>query len=540
MPVDVDVRQSADTTVKPRQNGRRVLAAVLLLLLVSVAVAGVVASRKWPFSHAAIIQALQQQAGGEVQIGSFQQMYFPKPGCVAENVTFRHSGDRTGQPYLTIPSLKIVGTYHGLLTRHIAVVKADGLHITIAPTATASGPGGAPGPFNIGILMSGLSIGKIIADGAVIEFAPTAERKQPLIVRIPRLVVHDVADGKPLPFQATLQIPEPPIGLDVEGEFGPWQAGHGGESKTTGAYRLKSLDLGAFEDIGGIVTSTGNFDGTLQHVKLQGAADTPNFTVSTSGHRIHITSEFKATINGLNGDVNVDALRVHYGKTTIVGAGSVAGREGEDGKTATFDLSSNQARVQDLLWMFISESKPPMTGPIVFRAQATLPPGKKPFLNRVTLQGDFGISNGQYPDPDTQKNIDVLSARARGEADKIEDTKDKLGNDSYDPGQVLSNVKGHVVLSNAVAHLTDVSFEVPGALAKLNGTYKLPGEQVDLNGYVRLDSELSKTTTGVKSVLLKVAEPFMKKGKHKASVVAIHIGGTYHNPTYAVIPKREK
>jgi hypothetical protein len=71
-------------------------------------------------------------------------------------------------------------------------------------------------------------------------------------------------------------------------------------------------------------------------------------------------------------------------------------------------------------------------------------------------------------------------------------------------------------------------------------TYKLPSEQVDLDGYMRLDSELSKTTTGVKSVLLKLAEPFMKKGKHKESVVAIHIGGTYHNPTYAVVPKREK
>ena len=134
----------------------------------------------------------------------------------------------------------------------------------------------------------------------------------------------------------------------------------------------------------------------------------------------------------------------------------------------------------------------------------------------------------------------MLSARARGQADKVEDTNEKLGNDSYDPGQVLSNVKGHVALNNTVAHLTDVSFEVPGALAKVSGTYELTTQQVDLHGYMRLDSELSKATTGIKSVLLKVAEPFMKKGKHKASVVAIQIGGTYHNPKYAVIPKAEK
>ncbi len=515
----------------------RLVAIVVLVLLACIVVAGVLLSRKWPFTHDAIVQALQQQAGGDVEIGSFHQMYWPKPGCIAENVTFRHSGDKTGQPFLTIPRLKIVATYHGVLTDHIALVRADGLHVTIAPVSSATG--GVPGPFNVGV-MSGLSIGKIIADGAVIEFTPTAERKQTWIFRIPQLLVHDIEEGKPLAFHVTLQVPQPPIDLDAEGDFGPWIAGRGGESKFSGAYTLKSLDLGAFHDIGGIVTSKGNFDGTLQHVKLQGTADTPNFTVSTSGHRIHIASEFDATVNGLNGDVEVNALRVHYGKTTIVGAGSVASREGEKGKTATFELSSSRARVQDLLWMFISENKPPMTGPITFRAKATLPPGKRPFLNRVTLQGDFGISNGQYTNPDTQKNIDVLSARARGQADKVEDTNEKLGNDSYDPGQVLSNLKGHVVLSNAVAHLTDVSFEVPGALAKLSGSYKLPSEQVDLNGYMRLDSELSKTTTGVKSVLLKVVGPFMKKGKHKASVVAIHIGGTYHHPTYTVVPKREK
>lgn len=538
MPVHVEESPSAVTPLRVARRRRQLLAIIAIVLLACMVAAGVVASRRWPFSHDAVIQALQLQTGGQVQIGSFHQMYLPKPGCVAENVAFRHAGDTAGQPYLTIPSLKILGTYHGLLTNHISVIKADGLHVTIAPVQSAAA--GTPGPFNVGRLLSGLTIGKVIADGATIEFAPTADRPQALIVRIPKLIVHDLEDGKPLQFQARVQVPQPPIEIEAEGEFGPWNAGSGGDSKANGAYTLKSLDLGTFRDIGGIVTSKGNFAGTLRQVTVHGTADTPNFTVSSSGHKIHIAGEFNAIVDGLNGDTNVDALRVHYGQTTIVGSGSVVGREGQDGKTATFQLSSSQARVQDLLWMFISESKPPMTGPITFRSKSTLPPGKAPFLNRVKLVGDFGISNGQYPDPDTQKNIDVLSARARGQADKVEDANDKQGNDSYDPGQVLSNVKGHVALSNTVAHLSDISFEVPGAFAKLNGTYKLTSEQVDLRGYVRLDSELSKTTTGVKSVLLKVVQPFMKKGKHKASVVAIQIGGTYHNPTYAVVPKAEK
>ncbi len=218
----------------------------------------------------------------------------------------------------------------------------------------------------------------------------------------------------------------------------------------------------------------------------------------------------------------------------------MSGQEGKKGKTAIFNLSSSKARVQDLLWMFISESQPPMTGPITFRAKATLPPGKAPFLNKLQLVGDFGISDAQYPNQATQKNVDVSSARARGQADKVEDTNEKLGNDSYDPGRVLSNLKGHVVATNAVANLSNLTFDVPGASAKVNGTFKLKTQQVDLQGFMHLETELSKATTGVKSFLLKMMQPFMKKGQRGESVIAIKIGGTYQNPTYAIVPRKEK
>ena len=508
----------------------------MLIVLACVVVAMILAALKWPFKEAAILDALKQQSGGEVQVGSFHNRFFPKPGCVVEQISFRHPGDVKGQPYLTIQRLVIVTSYFELLTNHINFVRADNLHVQVMPSqqpATAQG-------FNVGSLNSGLTIGKIVADGAEIEFLPTPERKESLIYRIPKLMVQDLANGKPLRFTGTLQIPYPAAEVETTGEFWPWKAGHGGESKLSGAYELKSLDLGSFDAVGGIVTSKGNFDGVLQHVDVQGTAETPNFTVSTSGHKVRITSDFSATVNGLNGDVDLNAARVHYGRTTITGAGSVSDQEGVDGKVATFELSSREARVQDLVWMFISSNQPPMTGPIVFRAKATLNPGRQPFLNRVKLIGDFGISDAQYPHPDTQKKIDVLSARARGQADKVEDSNEKLGNGSYDPGRVVANIKGHVVLSDTVAHLNDVSFAVPGALAKVHGTYGLTNQRINLQGYMRLESELSKTTTGVQSFLLKVAHPFMKKGHHNASVVAIQIGGTYENPTFSAVPKREK
>ena len=535
MPVQLEEKSSSGTIASlPRPNQRRTV--IMLIVLACVAFAMILAVLKWPFNRDAIVTALRQQSGGEVQVGSFRNQFWPKPGCVVDQVTFRHPGDQKGQPYLTIQRLAITTSFAGLLTNHLDLIRADNFHVQITPSEQSSNAE----EFNVGKLSSGLTIGKVVADGAQIEFLPTPERNKSLIYRIPKLVVHDLADGKPLHFQGTLQIPQPAAEVAATGEIWPWKAGHGGESKLSGSYDLKSLDLGSFDAVGGIVTSQGTFSGVLQHADVQGTAETPNFTTSSSGHKVHITSDFNATVNGLNGDVYLNAARVHYGHTTITGAGSVVGQQGVAGKVASFELSSRDARVQDLVWMFISENQPPMTGPVVFRAKATINPGKQPFLNRVKLVGDFGISDAQYSHPDTQKNIDVLSARARGEADKVEDTNDKFGGNSYDPGRVVANIKGHVVLSDTIAHLSDVSFAVPGALAKVNGTYGLMNHRINLHGDMQLDSELSKTTTGVQSFLLKLAHPFMKKSHHNASVVAIKIGGTYENPTYTVVPKREK
>lgn len=536
--IQVDDRPPVVTTPKTPETRRVRLQILLLIPLLCVVIVAVVLNREWPFTQSAITQSLQQQSGGNVQIGSFRQFYLPSPGCVAENVTFHRTGDSSSQPFLTIQKLTILGSYPGLLTHHISTVRAEGFHVVVQTQPSSSASGGTE--FNVGTIAPGLSIGKIIADNAVIEFPATADRAQALIFRLPKLTVHDLEDGKPLSYQATLQVPQPPMDLDVSGNFGPWRAGHGGASKMSGAYDLKSLDLGAFHDIGGILTSKGNFEGTLQHVTVSGKVDTPKFTVSSSGHPIDLKADYSATVNGLNGDVKVDAAQVRFAGTVIDTAGSVTGQDGKQGKTAQFVLTSSKARVQDLLWIFISENKPPMTGPIIFHAKATVPPDNRPFLKKLVLQGDFGIANAQYPHESTQRTVDVLSARARGQADKVEDIDAKIGSDTYDPGRVLSNIRGHVVTTDAVAHLSDVMFDVPGASAKLNGTYNLISHQVDLSGHMHLESQLSKTTTGVKSVLLKVMEPFMKKGHHNESVIAIKIGGTWENPTYAVVPRAEK
>ena len=102
-----------------------------------------------------------------------------------------------------------------------------------------------------------------------------------------------------------------------------------------------------------------------------------------------------------------------------------------------------------------------------------------------------------------------------------------------DAETVLTDLKGRVLLEAGVATFYDLSFGIPGADARLYGTYNLLDHKIDLHGRMRVDTRISKTTTGMKSLLLKAMDPFFKK-KKKGEVVPVHIGGTYEHPQFGL------
>src|ERR1700691_2077179 len=147
----------------------------------------------------------------------------------------------------------------------------------------------------------------------------------------------------------------------------------------------------------------------------------------------------------------------------------------------------------------------------------SFPPGPG-FLKKVRLTADFGVGGGKFTSPARQIPVNHLSDSAEGEK-KPQD----------DPRTVLSNVKGHVVVRDGTASLTNTSFEFPGAFAEMNGTYNLIPQTVDIRGTLRTDGTLSDATSGVKALMVKVATPFLKK-KH-TTIVPFAIGGTASHPS---------
>jgi hypothetical protein len=168
-----------------------------------------------------------------------------------------------------------------------------------------------------------------------------------------------------------------------------------------------------------------------------------------------------------------------------------------------------------------------MTGLTNFNAKVMIVPGRGPFLEKVKLEGDFGIGGSKFTKATTQQKVDELSKRAQG------NTKDD------DPTTAVSDLTGHVKLENGVATFSRLSLSVPGASAKLHGTFDIETEKINLHGMLRTDVKLSKATSGFQSFLLKVIE-VMKQKKKEGAYVPVKITGTYDKPSFDVDAPAEK
>ncbi len=88
-------------------------------------------------------------------------------------------------------------------------------------------------------------------------------------------------------------------------------------------------------------------------------------------------------------------------------------------------------------------------------------------------------------------------------------------------------------IAGGVAKFSDLSFWIPGAHARVEGTYNLINYKIDLRGRLRVDTKLSDTTSGTRSVLLRMVDPIFRK-KRQGEVVPVKIEGTYDHPTFGL------
>jgi hypothetical protein len=493
----------------------------LIIFAAILVTAEIVLTRYFPYSEKNVTESLQETFPSRLKMDHFHSVYFPRPGCEAEGVTFRSVSSAPEQPPVaTIQKFIIQGNYANLLFRphHISRVILQGLRIQVP----AFGKGGK---FTGGYTDSQTTIGELIADGAVLEVARV--NKPPLRFAIHELSLDSVSSQDAMSYKVRLQNPEPPGEIRSNGHFGPFRAAHPGQTSVSGTYAFHRGDLSVFDGIAGIVSSEGTYSGPLEHVSVQGTTDVPDFEIDRSGHTGHLATHFQGSLDATSGDVALGEVNAAYESTKITVKGRVTDKKGFDAKFTSLDFTVRQGRLQDILRLIVKDNRPPMSGGISLQAHATVPPERQAFLKEVTLLGDFEIDDGHFENPSRQQSVNDLSETARG-LKKSQRDEDK--NNSAE--SVTSHARGHVDLQNGVATITNLSFTVPGAEVVVGGTYNVLNEKIDFHGTMKMEAKFSQSTSGIKSLFAKVLDPFFNK--KRGSVVPVVVTGTYHNPYFGL------
>jgi len=480
----------------------------LLVFLGIVAIDLLLLAIFWPFTRRAVIQGLEEAASAPIEIQGFRSIFFPYPGCIATNVIVHHQAD-AGPPLLDISTLELRGNYWSLLrfSKNLTLVHSDGTHIRFRAGKPKSQNRSTKSNFSI-------TVNTLIADRTVLEFASKEPRNPPFVISVRRAQLSPVSADRALHFETDLHIPTPPGDIHSSGQFGPWSTNDPFATPVAGTYEFQHADLTFTGGIAGILESRGAYHGPIRQIDISGSATVPDFRVSDVNHPVEFSTRYRATVDGQSGDTVLHEIDVRLAHTDITGNGSVVRARAGDGKIASFTFAVLNGRIEDFLYLLTRSARPGMVGALRVRTTASLAPGPEPFLKKLQMTGEFQITGGRFTAPSTEESLERIRDKSRRQP-------------VYYRADALSSLRGSTSVGTGVAHLSNILFEAPGASARLSGTFDLLSTRVDLRGIAHLDSTLSSTTTGVKSVLLHILNPFFKSKRRKGSTIAIKLAGAY-------------
>ena len=348
--------------------------------------------------------------------------------------------------------------------------------------------------------------------------------KEPLVFQISQLDMKEIGPGQPLRFDATLVNPKPVGNIKSAGSFGPFRENSPRETAVAGAYSFTQADLGTLPGIGGMLSSTGKYTGSLGKIEVSGVTDTPDFQLDTSGHPVALHTDFQAIVDGTDGDTYLQPVRARFLHSSFTARGKVIRTRNPKGHDIELSVVMDHARVEDLLQLGVKTDPPILSGPVTMQAKLSIPPGAENVANRLKLDGTFKIAGGLFSNEKIQEKIDALSLRSRGEPKEAEEHAE-VG--------VPSEIGGVFRLDEGLFTFSLLHFAVPGTHADVAGQYSLNGDIFDFHGTAKLDAKLSQMMTGWKSVLLKPVDPFFSK--HGAGTeLPFKVTGTRSEPKFGL------
>jgi hypothetical protein len=524
------------------------VAAAAVGTLVVLTIAAAAGSRTEPLRKL-VIATLEDRLGSSVELKAFSVDLFPAVTVRGSGLTLRLRTvtDPAVPPLIQIDSFTVHCGIVDLLRRprRFKHVTLDKLVVNIPPgglkqrgnpiaeaaneAATPASSGGGTNPVANDPVASGSSrkaspiiVDELLADGALLRIIPRREGKQPKEFAIEALRMRSLGIGERMPFTATLINPLPKGRIDTKGTFGPWQKGDPGATPLGGEYSFQNADLDTIKGIGGILNSTGVFDGQLERISVKGDTNVPDFHLDISRQPVALSTTFEAVVDGTNGDTYLNVANAKFLRTSLVAKGAVIGIKGVKGRSVKLNVQVEDGRIEDLLRLAVKGETPLMAGEVALETDFDLPPGDRDVMEKLLLSGKFGVAAATFSNPAVQQKLSGMSHRARGR-----DPEEKAEN-------IVSDLSGTFRLKDASLSFSDLSFALPGATVRLHGSYGLRSEAIQFDGTLRMDATISEAAGGgIKGFLLKAVDPIFRK-KGAGALVPIRVRGTREKPEFGL------
>jgi hypothetical protein len=506
----------------------RYIGIVLGLVAGVLAVTIVFASKSLPgFAQRMLIETLEERFQSTVEIGEIDVYGLAPITIAARHVVMRYHGRKDVPPLMTIDRLTASAD---LLkqwgpTWRVSHVHMEGLHLSIPARSEEMERAGFEHQRRQKLQLPPIEFAEITADNALLQILPREKDRKPRSFWIHDVVLRSIGQNQPAYFRAQLTNPVPEGEIDSEGKFGPWNPDQPSLTPLAGKFHFAYANLGQFRGLSGILSSTGNYEGVLERLDVEGETLTPDFRLSIGENPVELKTHYVAVVDGTNGDTSLKTVEANFLHTTIIAAGDIVDPPGPAPRRISLNITLNKARAEDLLRLVTKGNDMPLKGAIKLKAQLHLAGGKSDIVDRLALNGQFDISKAVFTNPDTQERTDSLSRRGNGEPQNREISG------------VISNVRGTLLVGEGQAYFSTLGFAVPGAIVALKGSYGLHTETLDFHGRLQLAAKLSETTTGMKSVALRVLNPFFK-GPTSGSVLPIKITGSRSNPSFGLDLRR--
>ena len=512
----------SETKPRPQDNHRPrprrwILVVILAALAVIAVIVGLVMERAEPILRSRVIETLSTRFESKVELNTFRVSLFP--ALQVSGVGLRIFGQTEGHQPAIQPMIEVVEFRFGTGIRdlfrspaHVNTVYVKGLELNLPPKQErAQMKSLAPKGGNITIVVDNL-----VADTAQLVMNTDKPGRLPLVFAVQRLKMTRIGPNEPMHFEADLVNPKPVGNIHTSGNFGPWQADSPRDTPIQGGYSFSHADLSTIKGIGGILSSTGKYAGTLDHILVDGTTDTPDFSIAICGRPVPLHTDFHAVVDGTSGDTYLQPLHAKLVDSWLDATGSVVRTKDPPGHRVELDVAIDHGKVEDLLKLAVERDPPFMRGSVQLKTKFELPPGEPDIADRIKLAGSFQMAKTSFTNAEVQDKVDAISMRSQG--------KPKLAEDNI-PDNVKSELSGTFRLLEGLLSFSRLQFQIPGTELNLTGNYNLDGNQFDFRGKVRMDAKVSQMVSGWKSILLKPVDPFFHKNG-AGTEVPVKITGT--------------